>query len=302
MKKTFFYTVYAVIAAICASALRFAQYVFIIDKEGRYVTTSLPEVILKYSVGAVLIISVIFAFIALFALGKARAGEGSLTGGVYAGSISLVIALAISLESGLRVGNMLKTRIVDWIGIAGVLAVVYFAMLSIELFSARKIKISALFGIFPPVYVYLRGIILFFESFKTVNKSEMRIEMLTICALALFITAFVSVRVKANVRTSRACAVTSISFIMSTLFSLSGIYTFVTGTGSVERLLWLVQVFLFGALSLIALIRLANNVDSFEQKEQTEENTIPEQLDVYIDDIPEEEEETEATEQTEENE
>ncbi len=286
MKKNLIYT--AVIAFVCA-ALRVLQHLFIIDSQGYYACENIPEIILKHSVTAGIIIAVILAIINYFLGKKEKADASCCTGGKSAAFIAVIAAGLMAVDAGIRIGGIITTKVLDWIGIFELFAAVFFGIFALELMKETSNKASAVFGIFPPAYALARAIVMFFDSFKYANRSDIQIEMLTICTLALFLISFVAVRVKADITVGRLKAFTSLFFTVAGIFTTSEVYKFATAfefsNDTFKQVLWVLQIVMFMLLAFIAIIRLG--IVKPEIQVETDSSSQPE-LDIYISEIPEE--------------
>ena len=293
MKKTFVFTA---ILSCLAAILRILQLIFVIDYNGHFAVLTGGDVALCYSVYIVMIAAVIIGLVDYIKYRKVSAEVLSADGKFFA-VFSLALAVFAMILAGLGIGDMLTTKKIDPLCILAFLSALYFAVLAFELFKDKKSVFSDIFGIFPPVYVVVKGIFLFFESFKSINKSSMKIEMLTICAVALFMVSLVLLRQGATLSFGRFRFSASVFCVFAAAYAADELYEIFTVFG--DKKPYLPQfVFIMFTLSLvfIALYFLNKKAEIKQQQPAIQEqgesaldDDTKQKLDVLLQDIEEEE-------------
>lgn len=284
--------IYTLCALPLSVLLRILQYIYIIDTDGNYVTASFFESCLKASVAVILLLSAAVGIVYSVLSQKTGADMRHICS-KRVGVIYIVVSALMLVESGIRLGKWFSAFDgIEWVGITGVLAAAYYAVQGTAFVKGQKgSTFTAFLGFFPPAYFCIKGVGLFFGSFKLANISENRLEMLAICALALMSVTFSAVRAGAEVK-QRRVAVTSMLCCVFAVAPLGAqLLSFITSDGalSLTAVLWLVQKLLLAAAAFIVLARI-----SFMKEEPEASDPEPiefnKDLNVYIDDIPEDNE------------
>ena len=213
----------------------------------------------------------------------------------------LLVAVFTVIDGGIGIGEMLKTKKIDWVSLASLFTAIYFAISCVFLFKNTKSKIVSLFGFFPPIYICARGIELYFESFKSINKITMRVEVLTVCALAFFIMSFILAYESATVSAKRLKVSAMIFCVFAGAFILPELYAVLTVFGDktpyIPKIFWCLQVLIYQIIAFATLSKVRTFTKKQKADEQTETPDEPdseieldeqtkEKLDVFLKDIP----------------
>lgn len=284
-KKLFIYTL---VAAPLCMLLRALQYLYIIDTEGNYVVSSLTGTLLEYSVGTLFAVSAVIAFVCMF-FGDKKDAKPNHVASKKIGVLYVVIAALMLFESGIGIGGMLSSSELNVPAILGVLAAISYAAFGLCFIKESGFNtLTKLLGLFPPACFCLRGIFLFFDSFKLSNISENRIEMLSLCALALWAITLSGILGGASMKQSRLVSLSMLTAVFVTTPVIAQVIDFVLRPHYIElsSVLWLVQKLAFAVVAIIVMLRV-----SFIKNEEVTDDPEPisfnDELDVFIDDIPE---------------
>lgn len=284
-KKLFIYTL---VAAPLCMLFRALQYLYIIDTQGNYVANSLTGTLLEYSVGTLFAVSAIIAF-ACMLIGEKKDAKSNRVSSKKIGVIYVVIAALMLFESGIGIGAMLSSSKLDIPAILGVFAAISYAVCGLCFIKESGFNtLTKLMGLFPPAYFCLRGIFLFFDSFKLSNVSENRLEMLAICALALWSITLSGVLGGASMKESRLASLSMLTAVFVTTPVIAQVIDFVLRPHYIElsSVLWLVQKLAFAVVAIIIILRVSFIKDK-EVIDDPEPINFNNDLDVFIDDIPE---------------
>lgn len=282
--------IYTLCAAPICLLLRILQNIYIVDTEGNYVISSFSDSCLRLSLAALLLITAVFALVYAAAC-KSTFADMRCICSKRVGIIYIIISALMLVESGLCLGEWFASSFegIEWVGITGLLAAVYYAVQGMYFAKEQNgSSLAAICGFFPPAYFCIRGIVLFFDSFKHANISSNRLEMLTVCSLALLSITLSAVRAGAKQKQKRVAVTAMLTCIYALTPLGAQLIDFFTAPAPVspKSVLWFAQTLLFAAAAFIILLR----VSFFKDEDKIcdpEPIVFDNGLNVYIDDIPE---------------
>lgn len=198
----FYYSLFAIPAA---TSLRCLQYVRLIDTEGFYTLQSTTDTVLRYSVPAVIVLTVLFSLIIMIT--DKEQAQFNLTRSV--GIVYIVYGLLLAVESGVRAAAR------DVISALAMAAAVYFCIEGIvAIKKGKRGGLISLLSMFAPAYFIGAGIKLFFDTVAKANSSAVRLEMLGLCAAALLFAALGGAGAGMNIPRSRIKALALIGALI----------------------------------------------------------------------------------------
>lgn len=278
--------IFSLIAAPVCALLRLVQYVTVIDSDGYFVTNSLVDKCISYSVYAVIAIAAVFALISLATGNNNEAKFFDIFSGKAMGYLCILAALCVMMMSGLRLGSSPHSvpAILNYaLCGTGILAAIGIALYGIGALSGGFFSESHGFGVILPIYFMLLSISEFFASFERSHKSESKLYMVALCALCLFMVSF--------------CLITSsVTVSNKRLVSTAVLYAVCASPITIVRLPFttptiydIVESVLHTVLVVIAIIILYKAKPNVEQKDEDVSNKLTAELDKFITEIPDEE-------------
>lgn len=279
--------IFSLIAAPVCALLRLVQYLTVIDADGYFVTATLQQKIISYSVYGVIALAAVFALISLATGNNNEAKFFDIFSGKGMGYLCIIAALCIMTMSGLRLGSSphsVPTVLNYALCGVGILAAIGIALYGIGALSGGFFSESHGFGVILPIYFMLLSISEFFASFERSHKSESKLYMVALCALCLFMVSF--------------CLITSsVTVSNKRLVSTAVLYAVCASPITVVRLPFInpttydiVESVLHTALVIIAIIILHKAKPNTQQKEAENGNKLAAELDKFIHEIPDEDE------------
>lgn len=278
-----------------AALLRILQYIFIIDDKGYFSVSSLFDTVLSWSLYAVYALTAVMAVILLISGSKTDSGYTRAVNSSAFRVISFVMAALILFDCGIRTGRMASsmTPYTDWVAVLGIPTAIFFIS---QVIRVKQSVISAISGIFPAIYICSRGVVEFFASFEKSHISESKLELLTVCAIAMFTVSLCVMHVGVKVSEKRIAATALLVSAIVPATSVSRIVAIITnkytGASDITDIVWAAIQFIFIIISILVLTRLTLvKAPEPENEEESEPSDDEDPLDIYITDIPEETEE-----------
>lgn len=295
MKTKHFFKGFAITGTLLM-LLRLLQYFFITGPDGYFTKNG----ILAWSVYVVLGIGAITCIIMSFASQKEQADFNRTADTKSIGLLFIVCAVIIMIITGILVSQSSfriyfpidQTQIPKLLNmlsaIFGILCAVYFALVGIKLRSDKPVNVPDILGIFAPLYFAFSGINEFYASFERAGKSETKLFMVTVCALALFTMSLSLCFCKAEVSRGRVIASAGMVVLSA---SLTSIPTLIAMAFSLAEftVTFLLNALLHSAFLVIAytvLIRLSFADNSKDSDEIEPVEFAP--LNKFLNEIPDE--------------
>lgn len=245
------------------AVLRVLQYMFIIDADGYFNTATALGKVLTWSLYGVYIVTALAALLLLVSRDRFSVRFTHLSNSVIYRTVCLLLGAVIIYDSGYRFGRFMREYDAkpDWIALFGVLTSIFFALI---FFMKKRGVLSSIFGLFPPVYICARGITEFFASFEKAHVSESKLELLSVCMLALFTVTLSVMQADVNVKGKRAAALSLAVCAFAAPTSVARLIAVAMGklnpANKVLEINWAVIQILFIVLAIIVLIRLQSNI------------------------------------------
>lgn len=268
----------AVSVPVCI-VLRILQYIFVIDENGFYQPQDGFDTFIIYMLYIFLAAAAVFALFFMIFGSSQRSGRQVLNSNA-AGFIFILIAIIMMADFGVNTASMLKMRLPDPVVILELLTAVFYAVLGYTVLSGSKPKNGIfIFGFFAPVYVIAYTIKEFFGSFEKSHVSQVKFNMLTLCALALFVMTVVLLFCGQKVTKRRVTAISSLYAVTASSSSAADLFAAAAGKipGGIDAgfiLNALIQT-LFIVIAFIALIHADD--DTVSEVENLKNNTINEE-------------------------
>lgn len=279
-------------AFLTTAVLRVLQYIFIIDNSGLFSINSVFDKVLSVSLYGMIGVLALIAVLWLFIGDKTESYANGLLNNSGAGCVSITAAAVLLFDSGVRLGQMMANKTLDWVAILSLASALYFALLAFDAFAKRTSRVTAVLGFFPPIYICVYGVKAFFDSFEKVHVSESKLEILTICALAMMLISFSCSKAGVNISKKRLGAFTMLYISICAPTSLAKLIAFAFGKVTQLYITEFVFALFEIAVAVLGVIILAK-LDSAQAPVVKNEEVVTDMsdLDLYIDQIPEEKEE-----------
>lgn len=250
------------IITLAASAvlivLRILQLLFAIDSAGYFRDDTVLARVLSPSLYILLIVLALVLLPVLFKKPAEYIRFLDIYRGRVPAAMLIIIALMLAFYSGMRLGGALSDMRFDIAAPFGLLSAVFFIAAAFWAAGARhRYGLFAVSGLMAPVFMALYIITLFFDSFKQIKISENKLDILTVCALALvFITLSLLAVGAGSVTRRRFGYILMMYMLFASVSSISRIILWVFGAysfGGVLQATWAwveLVVFVFSAYTL----------------------------------------------------
>lgn len=296
MKKTVL--VWTGASAVLAAVLRAVQYMFIIDGSGVFAAQGAVQTVLRYSVGGLLVICGVISLILCFIGKKGElVSERAAVGGRFHAVLFVLMSAATIYSCGFSIGKMLESSKFDVSVVFSALCAVYFALLAFELFAKRRFAkgVTGFFGLFAPVYYVACALIFFTGSINVATRSSTKLMLVAMSFAAVYAAFVSSTRIGAIYSVSRAKGFCSFACV-SLAAGAAEIYPAISGDINIQALALPITFAFMSVAAFVSLVRLysepAREMPNPESEDVADSNvqSNPDGLDVYIDDIPDNEE------------
>ncbi len=271
------------VAAALGFVLRAVEYLLFIDAGGYYKKAES----FSYVLYAVLFLVSAFTFVIMLSKTKDRA-EQAIAGGKLIGILSVVCAIITALFSGwaaMSLSAAVPVLLHRALLLIGILAAVSLAVFGIGAISGKSSPLLRFIGFMPAVFVCLYGVCEFYQSFDRAQQSGTSYFMLSLCTLALYLTALLYTKVGAPVTLKRLTATAVLFPPFAAVWGGGYIVGCITGGAQFN-----IGHALFAVLQLIFVVCAFATLFRLDKKSAVEQPvTLDSELDTYINDIPTEE-------------
>ena len=268
------------IAAAIGLVIRATEYLLFIDAGGYY-KGSKP---LAYVLYAVLFLVSAFAFIIMLSKTKDQA-DSAIAGGKAIGILSILSAVITATFSGwmaMSLSSAVPALLHRALLVIGMLAAAALAVFGIGAFSGKTPAVLQFIGFMPAVFVCLYGVCEFYQSFDRAQQSGTSYLMLSLGALALYLTALIYSKVGAPVTLKRLTATAVLLPTFACVWGGGYIIGCITGGAvfNIGHVLFALLQFIFTACAFTTLFRL-------DKKDTVPniESTLDDELNTYFKEI-----------------
>lgn len=226
-------------ASVLLIVLRILQLLFAIDSAGYFRDDTVLARVLSPSLYILLIVLALVLLPVLFKKPVEYIKFSDIYRGRVPAAMFIIIALMLAFYSGMRLGGALSDMHFDIAAPFGLLSVVFFIAAAFWAAGGKhRYGLFAISGLMAPVFMALYIITLFFDSFKQIKISENKLDILTVCALALvFITLSLLAVGAGSVTGRRFGYILMMYMLFASVSSISRIILWVFGAYSFEGVL-----------------------------------------------------------------
>ncbi len=262
----------ALVSVPVFSILRVLQYIFAIDETGLFVTDSLFQKLLSVSIYILATVMAILALVNIF-MNKKSMIDCKTVAKVPLTSVIFISLCAIQLYgAGYLLGNYIAGESFDYICIFKLLSAIFFGLYGVYMLSSR-VSHSALLatGFFAPIYAVMLGVRSFFSSFESAHNSYNKLEIITLCAMALMLICVSGALSGARIRLSRLCSVTMLYTAFASASALGELYVVFTVGKPQNEVLEIVEQILLIPAALLILANIKSTKKTAQSSEHTQE-------------------------------
>jgi len=261
-----------VFVPVCA-LLRILQYILVVDKNGYYESPAALAAFLIYGLYGALALAAIFGIALIFWGSRKKINPKSVLGNKLCGVLLISAAALMVADFGISAGSMIKTMIIDIPALLGLIAALFFAALGYNCISGNENSAGIRFwGLFAPIYAVAIAISEFFGTFQKAHVSQTKFEMLSLCALALFLMTLSAFVAGLEISEKRLAAVSLLFAVMTAPASIADAIALASGeitVGITPHFVISVGLqIIFAVLAVAVLVYLAKKPHEYNEEPQ----------------------------------